>query len=359
MNKKLLCFLYLFLSGSITPVLAQGPPQPSSLLDNAVAQVLLAVIFGLFIAIAVLGNVVIQAMDLYRERIKKTADKTLLLIGFTITGCLFSSAAMAQSAPAPVVKETINGLSATAFYVLTSVIGLELLVILVLLYALRILAGIESKRKRKAAVAGKPAISWWERVNKTRSVSTEAEQEADMGHDFDGIRELNNPTPPWWKWAFFLSFIFGIIYLWVYHISHSAPLQLEELAIAEAHAAEAKEAYLANAANNIDEHSVKLLTEAADISSGQKLFSTNCAACHGAAGQGMVGPNLTDNYWLHGGKINEVFSTIKYGVPEKGMKSWKDDFSPKQIAQLASFIKSIHDTHPAGAKEPQGLVAEN
>ncbi|HEY8916587.1 MAG TPA: hypothetical protein VIM87_09120, partial [Chitinophaga sp.] len=144
MNKKLLCFLYLLLPGSITPVLAQGPPQPSSLLDNAVAQVLLAVIFGLFIAIAVLGNVVIQAMDLYRERIKKTTDKTLLLIGITITGCLFSSNTMAQSAPAPAVKETINGLSATAFYVLTSVIALELLVILVLLYALRILAGIES-----------------------------------------------------------------------------------------------------------------------------------------------------------------------------------------------------------------------
>jgi cytochrome c oxidase cbb3-type subunit 3 len=68
----------------------------------------------------------------------------------------------------------------------------------------------------------------------------------------------------------------------------------------------------------------------------------------------MVGPNLTDDYWLHGGQVNQVFSTIKYGVPEKGMKSWKDDFSPKQIAQLASFIKTLHGTNPPGAKEAQG-----
>jgi cytochrome c oxidase cbb3-type subunit 3 len=361
MNKKLLCILSLLLLSGAAPVLAQGPPKAPSALENPVAQLLLAVIFGLFIAIAVLGNVVVQAVDIYRERMKKSAGKTLLVAGIIIAGCLFSSTGMAQdNAPQVTMPQTINGLSSTAFYALTSVIALELLVLLVLLYALRTLAGIESKRKRKqqSAVAGKPAVSWWERLNKTRTVTPEAELSEDMGHDFDGIRELNNPTPPWWKWAFYFSIFFGIAYLWVYHVAHSAPSQLEELANAEARAAAEKEAYLANAANNIDEHSVKLLTDAADLTSGQKLFSANCAPCHGAAGQGVVGPNLTDNYWLHGGKINEVFSTIKYGVPEKGMKSWKDDFSPKQLAQLASFIKSIHDTHPAGAKEPQG-VPEN
>jgi len=362
MNKKLLCILSLLLLCGAVPVLAQGPPQAPSALENPVAQLLLAVIFGLFIAIAVLGNVVVQAMDIYRERMKNSADKTLLIAGIIIAGCLFSSTGMAQdAAPQAALPQTISGLSSTSFYVLTSVIALELLVLLVLLYALRILAGIESKRKRrhKTAAEGKPSISWWEKMNKTRTLTPEAELTEDMGHDFDGIRELNNPTPPWWKWGFYFSIFFGIAYLWVYHVAHSAPLQLEELANAEAKAAAAKEAYLANAANNIDEHSVKLLTDPGDLAGGQKLFGTNCAPCHGASGQGVVGPNLTDNYWLHGGKINDVFSTIKYGVPEKGMKSWKDDFSPKQIAQLASFIKSIHDTHPAGAKEPQGVPEEN
>ena len=79
-----------------------------------------------------------------------------------------------------------------------------------------------------------------------------------------------------------------------------------------------------------------------------------CAPCHGAEGQGVVGPNLTDDYWLHKGSVKDVFKTIKYGVPEKGMKSWKDDFSPVQIAQIASYIKSLHGSKPANAKEPQG-----
>jgi cytochrome c oxidase cbb3-type subunit 3 len=131
---------------------------------------------------------------------------------------------------------------------------------------------------------------------------------------------------------------------------------LEELAIAEAEAKEAKEEYLKNAANNIDENNVTLLTAADDITGGQKLFSTSCAPCHGAQGQGVVGPNLTDDYWLHGGQVKAVFSTIKYGVPEKGMKSWKDDFSPKQLALLTSYIKSIHGSNPPNQKEPQGAL---
>ena len=313
--------------------LSQAAPMPT--LENPLAQLLLAIIVALLIAIAVLANAVTGAMDIYRNRMKKEqANKAVLLAGFGL-----------------------SGLSPVSYYLLVSVISLELLVIFALLWMLRHLVGIERKRKPKAvAVPGKPVISWWERLNRTRSLDAASEQEQDLGHDFDGIRELNNPTPPWWRYSFYCSIAFGVVYIWVYHISHSAPLQLEELAIAEARAAEAQQAYLAHAANNIDEKSVKLLTEAGDIASGKKLFTTNCTACHGAEGQGMVGPNLTDDYWLHGGQVNQVFSTIKYGVPEKGMKSWKDNFSPKQIAQLASFIRTLRGTNPPGGKEPQGAM---
>jgi Cytochrome c, mono- and diheme variants len=312
-------------------VLPASAQTPVSALDNSLAQLLLVIIVALLIAIAVLGNAVIGAMDIYRDRIKKNggADKAALLL--------------------------IGGLPAVSYYLLVSVIALELTVIFALLWMLRHLVGIQRRRKPKPVpVPGQPVVSWWEKLNRTRSIDAASEQEQDLGHDFDGIRELNNPTPPWWRYSFYASILFGVVYVWVYHVSHSAPLQLEELAIAEAKAAEAQQAYLANAANNIDEKNVQLLTEAADIASGQKLFSTNCTACHGAAGQGSVGPNLTDDYWLHGGQVNQVFSTIKYGVPEKGMKSWKDDFSPRQIAQLASYIKTLRGTNPPGAKEPQG-----
>jgi cytochrome c oxidase cbb3-type subunit 3 len=320
---------------AVLPAAALSPAATTSDLDNPLAQLLLAIIIALMIAIAVLANAVTGAMDIYRNRMKNDgADKAW-----------------------QVAVVSVPGLSSVSYYLLISVISLELLVIFALLWMLRHLVGIERKPELKPAPApGKPAISWWEKLNRTRSLDAASEQEQDLGHDFDGIRELNNPTPPWWRYSFYCSIVFGVVYIWIYHISHSAPLQLEELAIAEARAAEAQQAYLAHAANNIDEKSVKLLTEAGDIASGKKLFTTNCTACHGAVGQGMVGPNLTDDYWLYGGRVNQVFSTIKYGVPEKGMKSWKDDFSPKQIAQLVSFIKTLHGSNPPGGKEPQGAL---
>jgi cytochrome c oxidase cbb3-type subunit 3 len=121
-----------------------------------------------------------------------------------------------------------------------------------------------------------------------------------------------------------------------------------------AKAEEEKAEYLKKAGNSVDENTVKLLTAAADIEAGKKIFTGTCAPCHAADGGGIVGPNLTDDYWLHGGKVNDIFKTIKYGVPEKGMQPWKSTFSPTQIAQLASFIKSIHGAKVANPKEPQG-----
>jgi cytochrome c oxidase cbb3-type subunit 3 len=90
------------------------------------------------------------------------------------------------------------------------------------------------------------------------------------------------------------------------------------------------------------------------LASGKTIFMDNCAACHGRAGEGGVGPNLTDDYWLHQGGIKDIFKTIKYGWPEKGMKSWQQDLGAKQIHEISSYIKSLHGTNPANAKEKQG-----
>ena len=80
----------------------------------------------------------------------------------------------------------------------------------------------------------------------------------------------------------------------------------------------------------------------------------NCAACHGSAGEGGVGPNLIDDYWVHSGGIKEIFKTIKYGWPEKGMKSWQQDLGAKQIHEVACFIKSLHGSNPPNQKDKQG-----
>ena len=117
-----------------------------------------------------------------------------------------------------------------------------------------------------------------------------------------------------------------------------------------------REAYLAKAKNNVDENTVKQLTDASDLDAGKKAFTTMCAACHAADGGGGVGPNLTDEYWLHGGSVKDIFKTITYGWPDKGMKSWKDDYSPLQIQQLTSYVMSLHGTKPATPKEAQGEI---
>jgi cytochrome c oxidase cbb3-type subunit III len=179
----------------------------------------------------------------------------------------------------------------------------------------------------------------------------------DTGHSYDGIRELDNVIPPWFTAAFVACGIFALVYLWRYHVSQSAPLQIEEYNNEIVQANLEQEEYLKNSANSVDENSVAML-DAAGVAEGKALYITNCTACHaisGASVVGGVGPNLTDQYWLHGGSIKDIFKTIKYGWPDKGMRSWKDQFSPKQIAQLTSYIKSISTLNLKG-KEPQGEI---
>jgi cytochrome c oxidase cbb3-type subunit 3 len=114
----------------------------------------------------------------------------------------------------------------------------------------------------------------------------------------------------------------------------------------------AKDAYMKTAKNNVDENTI--VFDASYVADGQKIFSENCVACHGAKGEGGVGPNLTDDYWLHGGKINDIFKTVKYGWPANGMKSWQTDFSAMQIAQVVCYVKSLRGTNPPNPKAPQG-----
>jgi cytochrome c oxidase cbb3-type subunit 3 len=191
----------------------------------------------------------------------------------------------------------------------------------------------------------------FQKLNQT--VAIEEEHLLDLQHDYDGIRELDNKVPVWWRYAFYATILFGVVYIYRMFIAETMPDQIQELATANEIAAIQKAAYLKNAANNIDENNVTLL-DAAGIAEGAILYNKNCLACHGDLGQGGVGPNLTDEYWLHKGGIKDIFISIKYGWPEKGMKSWKEDFSPAQLAQITSYVISLKGTNPAGAKEAQG-----
>jgi cytochrome c oxidase cbb3-type subunit 3 len=114
------------------------------------------------------------------------------------------------------------------------------------------------------------------------------------------------------------------------------------------------EEYRLNAKNLVDETSVALLTGSEDLKVGSALYASNCISCHGAHAEGKIGPNLTDQYWKHGGDIKNLFKTVKIGVAGTGMKSWKNDLSAMQMAQVTSYILSLQGTNPANPKAPEG-----
>ncbi len=195
---------------------------------------------------------------------------------------------------------------------------------------------------------------WWKKINGT-TVAVENEKSILLEHDYDGIKELDNHLPPWWVNMFYLTIVFAVVYMLVYHVWKKAPLPAEEYSIAMETARKEVEAYQATASNSIDEKTVSLLLDdSKTVANGKAIFDANCMACHGAAGEGTVGPNLTDEFWIHGGSIHDVFKTIKYGVPEKGMISWQTVLKPKDIEDVSNYILSLQGTKPANGKAPEG-----
>lgn len=192
----------------------------------------------------------------------------------------------------------------------------------------------------------------WTRLLELRPLSEE--KDIMMDHQFDGIAELDNPTPSWFMWLFYSTIVFAFVYMMYYHVLDYGMMQEEEYETEMAVAKVEREVFLASSANNINEASVKENLEPGTLEAGKSVYATNCIACHGDKGQGSVGPNLTDPYWIHGGQIGSIFKVIKYGVPEKGMISWEKTLTPKQISDVSNYILSLKGTNPPNGKAPQG-----
>ena len=174
-----------------------------------------------------------------------------------------------------------------------------------------------------------------------------------LDHDFDGIRELDNKIPPWWKAFFYGAIVFGILYMINYHIIGDGNVQFNEYQ-QQVQAAQLQAELLSKSGALISEETVTVLTDAISLASGKDIFTKNCVACHGAGGEGIVGPNLTDDYWINGGGIKNIFHTISDGVTAKGMISWKSQLSPNQIQEVGSYIISLYGTNPPNPKAPEG-----
>jgi cytochrome c oxidase cbb3-type subunit 3 len=184
------------------------------------------------------------------------------------------------------------------------------------------------------------------------------EQEKDLiidEHEYDGISELNNPIPVWFNALFYSTVVFSVVYLLIYQVTGWGLNQDQEYEREMAKAEIEKQEFLAQSANLFDENSIEVDETGTLAANGKALFATNCAACHGANGEGTIGPNLTDRFWLHGGEIKDIFKTVKYGVPEKGMVPWEQTLTPAQIAEVSNFILTMRDTKPANPKGAEGV----
>jgi len=188
----------------------------------------------------------------------------------------------------------------------------------------------------------------------TNVVPVEKEQDILFDHEYDGIRELDNSLPPWWVYMFYITIGFAVVYMTYYHFTDMGLSQQEQYEMEMEEAQERIQAYLSRQTAQVDETNVEMIEDESQLAMGKTLYETNCVACHGIMGEGGVGPNLTDEYWIHGGTIKDVFKTIKYGVPEKGMISWQAQLRPKDMHQVSSYIMTLVGTNPPNGKEPQG-----
>lgn len=296
------------------------------------------------------GNNKADSEDALPDYVVPIVKKSLLMV-FAFLSVLRISAQDASTATQYIpIDWSITGDRLN--FALLGVICIELLVMFYFLRWLRVLVLPVSEKKEFVQIESK-TNRWWDRFNK--SVSIDKEQDVQLDHDYDGIKELDNSLPPWWIYGFYFTILFAGVYMYRYHISKSAPLQVEELAAEKIQAEREKVAYMATQANNVDETSIAYNPTAELLTEGKAIFVKNCVSCHGPEAQGAsIGPNLTDEYWIHKGGIKDIFKTIKNGVQEKGMIPWGQQLSNAQIAAAATFIKSLQESHPANPKAPQG-----
>lgn len=277
---------------------------------------------------------------------------------FSTLGVLLASA-LPGGAEEVVISDPSLGLSTTEILVLVGLIFTILLVIVVKLLNNMLEAFYHKKHEIPYE---KKEVQWdveleaerglWEKILSLKPISEE--KNIVLKHKYDGIEELNNPIPGWFNFLFYGTIIFSVIYLFIYEVSGIGGRQRDEY-VQEVRAAELEQlANLKKLGATIDENTVVINQATEVLENGALMYNANCKSCHGEFGEGTVGPNLTDEYWIHGGSVNDIFRTIKYGVVDKGMVAWGKNMSPKTISDISNYIVSLRNSNPAGAKEAQG-----
>lgn len=358
-----------------TPPVAKPPTDPAGgglvvyvpdyEKNLTIFYVLLVLIGFLLISILVISKST-QALiksDLFREKIierqkAKTANKGMIaLIGFMFLG--FGANAMSTEIPANTTKVNLwlyveNGDLYTLLIIALLLLGF-------LLHMVNMFYGVLKMMKPEVSeetIAARISLRKKKRTSLaqmlTGATPIEEEHKIDLGHDYDGIRELDNPMPPWWLAGFFISIVFAVVYMFHYHVLGTGDLQEVEYA-KEMEIETAKvQAYLKAQAMDVDETNATLMTSNDDLMKGKALFINNCTVCHKEDGRGATGPNLTDDYWIYGGDIKDIFKVIKKGAPN-GMPEHASKFNPIQIQQVSSYVLTMDYVSPEeGGKPAEG-----
>lgn len=213
-----------------------------------------------------------------------------------------------------------------------------------------------------------------------------------LDHDYDGIKEYDNPLPPWWVNLFYITVVWGVLYLFYYHVAEWGDRSVDEYKkeFDQTWSKQKDPAYTApkffepyykvpyypvksdvtpkmiaeRTGKPVAPKEVEIvkdyvaLSDAASITKGKEIYLKTCVPCHGMLGEGGIGPNLTDDYWIHGAGINNVMRTVIKGVPEKGMLAWGKTFSEEDILKIASYVLTLHGTNPPNPKAPQGTLVK-
>lgn len=351
----------LSLSAFAQPTLLPAKPEVTNYMQMLMVTVAILLVVVIWILTRVLLMVSKQALSLSK------AGRKVMMIFVVVMGSMFTKKSFAQAADALADGSTIassvdfyGGVSYNTFWTMSTVILLELLVIfLLVLFIKNIFRSIHPVEKiivQGKLQSGSWMIRTWHRLDKqffTKAIPLEKEADMLLDHDYDGIKELDNALPPWWKYGFYITIVVAVFYILKFEVWHTGMNPTQEYAEEMSAAKIQTDAYLASAKENVDENSVVQL-DAAGAAAGKEIFTKTCVACHLAEGQGSVGPNLTDEYWIHGGGVKDIFKTIKYGYPDKGMQSWQTTYSPVQMQQLATYIRTLKGTNPPNPKAPQG-----
>jgi cytochrome c oxidase cbb3-type subunit 3 len=361
-SKKITLTILSFLSFVSFDLMAQSPASANEKPINYLEILLIITAIVFVFVIWILSQVLVTlSKSIFKKRQGNSSIKSLMLI---LLSSVLSSVAQSQTNTMALdIPNTNNfgGLSSMNFYALATVIALELMVILFLSFMVRRTfreltgqADAAALKTRKTLTIG----ALWSRIDKkwmTRAIPLEEEADILLDHDYDGIRELDNALPPWWKYGFYITIFIAVIYVFNFHVWGIGKNPEQEYAEEMLEGKRIEELYKAKTKNLVDENNV-VISDATGIETGKILYTQSCVACHGTKGEGGIGPNLTDEFWIHGGSMNNIYNTLKIGYPEKGMQSWQTMFSPVQLKNLASYVKSIKGTNPPNPKVPQGII---